>query len=181
MDNFTEQLIVRHNTKSDRLKLMITMIIGMIMILVLVLATLLTMGKGLFSFVGFILAVGTALIMWKQLEDSKVEYEYTFTNGELDVDKIIAKKKRREMLSVEVRSFTAFGKYTDSQEESEDMTIVLASTNIASEEFYADFTSEKYGLTRLVFCPNEKLLGYINASLPKQMRYEGSIGNAKEE
>ena len=76
------------------------------------------------------------------------------------------------MLTVSVRKFTAFGKYDDGLEETEDMTVVLVSDNIASHEYYADFEHEDYGKTRLVFCPNEKMLTNIRKSLPARLRAE---------
>jgi hypothetical protein len=99
-----------------------------------------------------------------------VEYEYTFTNGELDIDKIVAKKKRREMLSVSVGKFKEFGRYDDAPEETDDMTVVFATSNIASEEWYADFDHEQYGSTRLVFCPNENMIENMRKNLPRALR-----------
>ena len=40
-----------------------------------------------------------------------VEYEYTLTNDELDIDKVIAKRKRVELKSYNVKDFTEGGKY----------------------------------------------------------------------
>ena len=100
-----------------------------------------------------------------------MEYEYTFTNGELDIDKIIAQTKRKEMLSVSVGKFTDFGRYdVNTPEETADMTIIMATDNIAEHEFYADFTHEYYGKTRLVFAPNEKVVSNIINSLHPSIR-----------
>ena len=74
------------------------------------------------------------------------------------------------MLSVDVSKFTAFGKYNDSLEETSDMTVVLATDNIASGEYYADFPHEEYGSTRLVFSPDEKMLSNIKKALPRTLR-----------
>jgi hypothetical protein len=117
-----------------------------------------------------ILAAASGYGTYFIVQGTYVEYEYTFTNGELDIAKIIAKKKRAELLSVEVRSFTAFGKYDDELEETEDMTVVITSDNIASHEYYADFQHEEYGNTRLVFVPNDKMLEYIRRFLPAKIR-----------
>ncbi len=40
-----------------------------------------------------------------------VEYEYTLTNDELDIDKIIAKRKRISLKSYNVKDFSEGGKY----------------------------------------------------------------------
>ena len=64
---------------------------------------------------------------------------------------------------------------TDGMDESEDMTVVIASDNIASHEYYADFQHEEYGLTRLIFAPDERILDNIKKSLPPQLKRELNI------
>ena len=172
MDNFAEQLIKKNETASDKLKRIVLTIIGIIVTLMLLLLAAMQLQNGLVATIGIILSVVAAFGTFRIVQSSMIEYEYTFTNGELDVDKIIAKKKRSEMLTVNVRKFTAFGKYEDGMEETEDMTVVLVSDNIAEHEYYADFEHEDYGKTRLVFCPNEKMLSNIRKSLPAKLRAE---------
>lgn len=172
MDNFAEQLVKKNETSSDKLKRVVMTVIGTAAALLLLLLSALQLQNGLVATVGIILSVAAAFGTFHLVQSSMVEYEYTFTNGELDIDKIIAKKKRSEMLTVNVRKFTAFGKYEDGMEETEDMTVVLVSDNIAEHEYYADFEHEEYGVTRLVFAPNEKMLSNIRKSLPAKLRAE---------
>lgn len=170
MDNFAEQLVKRNETAADKAKRVTTVIIGIIVTLALLLLALIQLQSSLIATIGIILAVAAAFGTYYLVQSSMVEYEYTFTNGELDVDKIVAKKKRSELLSVDVRKFTAFGKYDDGLEETEDMTVILVSDNIASHEFYADFQHEEYGNTRLIFAPDEKLLANIKKLLPARLK-----------
>ncbi|MBR2283364.1 MAG: hypothetical protein IJ874_02940 [Ruminococcus sp.] len=172
MDNFAEQLVSRKQTSADRTKAIATMVGGGLLTIVLVIASLLMIGSPVAAFFGLILAAAAGYGTYFLIQNTQVEYEYTFTNGTLDIDKIIAKKKRLEMLSVEIGKFTAFGKYDDSMadNETEDMTVVTASDNIASGEYYADFPHDEYGSTRLIFSPDERILGCIRQSLPRQLR-----------
>jgi len=170
MDNFAEQLVRKNETSSDRNKRIAIVIGGIILTAAMVLMSCIQLDKPVLAFLGLILAAATGYGTYFLIQGSYVEYEYTFTNGELDIAKIIAKKKRIEMLSVEVRSFTDFGKYNEDMDESEDMTVVIVSDNIASREYYADFQHEEYGNTRLVFVPNEKMLQYIERYLPAKLR-----------
>ena len=172
MDNFAEQLVKKQMNGSARTKKFLTLFGGMMLTFFLAAFSflLLSMGTGLFPFVGLILAAGAGYGTFYLVQRMYVEYEYTFTNGELDIDKIIAKKKRKPLLSVSVGKFTAFGKYEEEPEETDDMTVVFATSNISSEEYYADFKHEQYGSTRLVFCPNEKMLENIQRSLPRALR-----------
>ena len=174
MDNFAEQLVKRSETSADKAKRLILIIVGVFFTVVIAGLAVLQLTKPIFAMLGLILAVagyGT----YFAVQGSYVEYEYTFTNGELDVDKIVAKKKRTAMVSTDIKKFTAFGKYTDGMDESEDMTVVIASDNIASHEYYADFQHEEYGLTRLIFAPDERILDNIKKSLPPQLKRELNI------
>ena len=74
------------------------------------------------------------------------------------------------MLSTNIRQFTDFGKYTDGMEEADDMTVILATDNIASHEYYADFNDENVGSARLIFAPDERMLENIKNSLPAKLR-----------
>ena len=170
MDNFAEQLVKKNETGSDRTRRTMMTIVGILLSLSLAVLSVLQLGSPLVSLLGFILAVAAGFGTYRMIQNTKIEYEYTFTNGELDVDKIIAQKKRREMMSTNVRQFTDFGKYSDDIEESEDMTVILATDNIASHEYYADFTDENIGKARLIFAPNEKMLENIQKFLPARLR-----------
>jgi len=172
MDNFAEQLVKRNETKSDSIRRIVTIITGSLFTLCLALLALLQLGQPLIALIGFVLAVAAGVGTFFLVQGSYVEYEYTFTNGELDVDKIIARKKRTALLSVPVRTFSAFGRYTENMEETEDMTVVIASDNIVSREYYADFDHKEYGKTRLIFVPDERMLENIKKSLPAKLRNE---------
>ncbi|MDE5557962.1 MAG: hypothetical protein K2J32_09805 [Ruminococcus sp.] len=170
MDNFAEQLVKKNLTASEKTKHTVMTVAGIIGTLILILFGLLTLGRPILSIIGFILAVGAGYGTFNTIQSSYIEYEYAFTNGELDVDKIIAKKKRKALISIEVNKFTDFGKYNDDIDEPENMTVVMSSDNIASHEYYADFQHEDYGLTRLVFSPNEKILDNIKRYLPTNLK-----------
>ena len=175
MDNFAEQLVKRSETSADKTKRLILIIVGVFFTVVIAGLAVLQLTKPIFAMLGLILAAVAGYGTYFAVQGSYVEYEYTFTNGELDVDKIVAKKKRTAMVSTDIKKFTAFGKYTDGMNESEDMTVVIASDNIASHEYYADFQHEEYGLTRLIFAPDERILDNIKKSLPPQLKRELNI------
>lgn len=169
MDCFAEQLVKREDTSSDKMKKYLIYGGGIFITIGFVILAILKMGSPL-SIVMLLLSAGMGYLTYYLGTSTYVEYEYTFTNGELDIDKITAKRKRTELLSVDVKSFTAFGKYSEDMSDSDDMTTVISSDNIASHEYYADFECEKYGKTRLIFAPDEKILEYIRDSLPYNVR-----------
>ena len=170
MDNFAEQLVKKNETSSDKTRRVMMIVVGILFSIALAVLALLQLGNPLVALLGFVLAVLSGYGTFNIVQNTYVEYEYAFTNGELDVDKIIAKKKRREMVSTNVRQFTDFGKYSDDLEETEDMTIIFATDNIASHEYYADFNDENVGSARLVFSPDERMLENIVKFLPAKLR-----------
>ncbi len=170
MDNFAEQLVKKNETASEKTKRTLMTVLGIVGTLIFLAVGILTLGIPLLSVVGFLLALATGYGTFNMIQSSYVEYEYAFTNGELDIDKIIAKKKRKSLISVEVNKFNAFGRYRDDFDEPENMTVVISSDNIASHEYYADFQHEDYGLTRLVFAPDSRMLDNIRKFLPANVR-----------
>ncbi len=97
-----------------------------------------------------------------------VEYEYSFVNGELTIDKISAKSKRKHMLDVDVKSFEKMGKYDPEKEEKLKITKVcdFSVDKYDSDTIYAYFKDSSGNNTLLIFTPNEKLIGsmktYVN-------------------
>ena len=170
MDNFAEQLVKKNETSSDKTRRVMVMVVGALLTLTLGALAILQLRNPILSLLGLALAAAAGYGTYHYVQNTYVEYEYTFTNGELDVDKIIAKKKRREMLSTNIRQFTDFGKYDDGMEESDDMTVIMATDNIASHEYYADFTDETVGSARLIFAPDERMLENIKKALPARLR-----------
>lgn len=170
MDNFAEQLVKKNETSSDKTRRVMLVIVGILFSLALAALSLTQLGRPFMALLGIVLAAISGYGTYYIVQNTYVEYEYTFTNGELDVDKIIAKKRRREMLTTNIRQLTDFGKYEDGMEESDDMTVILATDNIASHEYYADFTDETVGKARLIFAPDERMLENIRKSLPARLR-----------
>ena len=97
------------------------------------------------------------------------EYEYILTNGDLDIDKIIGKRKRKRLVSASIDSFTAFGKLSEAGDFSG--TTVLASGS-EGEAYYADFVHKTEGNVRIIFTPNERILDGMELFLPRQLRVE---------
>ncbi len=171
MDNFAEQLVKKELTSSDKTKNTLTVVGGIALTVIFAVASFMMLGSIIIAFIGMILAIACGCGTFLMARNSNVEYEYTFTNGELDIDKIIAQSKRKPMLTIQISKFTDFGKYDeDTSEETDEMTVVMATDNIASKEYYADFPHEEFGMTRLIFCPDEKMRENIANFLPMPLR-----------
>ena len=119
-----------------------------------------------------ILAIYFSFRLAKKLE---IEYEYTFTNGELDIDKIIAQRKRKRLISFNVNQITEFGIWDDDMEVEADSTMVLASdTSGKTKEFNMIFKHREYGDTTVFFSPNDRLIEMMLPYIPREIRSEFS-------
>lgn len=169
MDNFAEQLVKKHLASSDQFRKVAILVGGIFIALILAIISFMNIGN-IFSIIGLLLAAVAGYFTFYLIQGMDVEYEYTFTNGELDIDKIIAKKRRKELITIDVRKIKDFGKYDENASENGDAAIVLSSDNIASHEYFADFEHEEYGKTRLIFSPDERMLENICRMLPGNLR-----------
>lgn len=167
MDVFVEQLVKKPaDGKTLALKILIAfgvilvslfclylMLIGIVIALLLIFAAI---------YGGFYLISGL-----------NAEYEYIVTNGEIDIDKIIAKRKRKRLITAKPSKFEAFGKLADAAPVS-GITVVEAN-GIADEEaedYYIDFTHDSFGKVRLIFTPTERTLEAVTPFLPRPVKVE---------
>ncbi len=166
MDSYAEQ-IVRKADAGDSFKRMACMGGGVLAGVALVFIG----GLVKFSIIGVVLGVGALYAGLYLSSNYDVEYEYTIVNGEIDIDKILSKKRRQKMFTVKVNSFEQFGIYTnDTEEKSDIVTVSAIGDDKAYEIYYADFSDEKYGQCRLLFTPSEKILREVKPYLKGQLR-----------
>lgn len=171
MDVFMEQVVVKTPTSRDKMLEVLAKISAFAFAFALAFASI-----AFFPYIAPLALFLGFLAVWFSFRLSKrlvVEYEYALTNGELDVDKIIGKSKRKRLCSVHIGTITAFGKWNDDMLVEADSTIVLASDNSGKlDEYYMDFKYKDYGETTLFFSPNEKMLELITGYLPREIKRE---------
>jgi len=171
MDVFMEQVVKKEPTNRDKMLGIWLKLSAFAFAFGLVLASIAFFPyiAPLALFVGF-LAIWFAFKLEKKLV---IEYEYAFTNGELDVDKIVAKSKRKRLCSVHLGTIKAFGKWNDDMEVEADATMVIASDNSGElDEYFIDFNYKDYGETTLFISPNAQLLDMMIPFLPREIRRE---------
>lgn len=167
MDTFAEQLVKKSQNSSDSMKKVSILAGGGVIMALLLLLSFVT-------FFAFIFAAAAGYFMYRLLGGLNVEYEYTVTNGSLDIDKIVNQRKRINMISADVKDFTSFGLYLSADDEFDGTEIRAIGADHASgieeKPFYADFKNESYGNVRLVFSPNEKIIKCIKPYLPGKLK-----------
>ncbi len=164
MDNIAEQIVVRTKTAGDTLKF-----IG-IMLGTIILSSafmFLAIWMGFFSFVipaVLILFLGVYLV-----SGMNVEYEYIVTNNEMDIDKIIGRRKRKRMITVDLSQAEEFAAYPPENDVDADAT-VHASSGLEKDAHYLLVKHSAYGKVKVIFNPNEKIRTAITAELPRTLQ-----------
>lgn len=168
MDIFVEQLVRKPSDgKTTALKVLIAA--GMVIVTVL---CVLLMFIG-FAF-GIIIAAGAIYGGIYLMTGLDAEYEYIVTNGEMDIDKIIAKRKRKRLITAKASSFERFGKLSGAPQAGSGVTVVKADgiSSENTETYYADFTHPSMGNVRLIFSPEEKVVDGLKPFLPRLVKAE---------
>ena len=62
---------------------------------------------------GFLVFGGIAVLIWFKKDNLRIEYDYTFTNGDLDVGKVFGNARRKLMTSLSMKNVEACGPVTD--------------------------------------------------------------------
>ncbi|MCL2054356.1 MAG: DUF6106 family protein [Oscillospiraceae bacterium] len=164
MDIFVEQIVKKPPSGKDTaLKLLTALAMG----LVAVITTLLLFPIGIL-FLIFIIYI-TRLI----LSGYDSEYEYIVTNGELDIDKIIGKRKRRRLLTIKASDFTDYGELKNAPALDGEATLILAA-GVSEEseccDYYAEFKHKSFGNARLIFSPDDRVKNALKPYLARAVR-----------
>jgi len=165
LDVFLEKIVKRKKSIID-----IAIVAGII-----VLSLLLIMILGSLSFLrAFIplLFVGICYIAYALIRNRNIEYEYIVTNGDLDIDMIIAQKKRKRIFSGECKDFEMIAKLTSGQYDYNTQNIkkrILAVSSMQSQDVYF-ISLIKDGQKQLVFFePHPKMLESFKKYIPRKI------------
>ena len=97
-----------------------------------------------------------------------VEFEYIFTNGDLDIDIIYSKSRRRRVFTGSAKSFEAFATLKDAAHSGQfgqtAGTKCYASSK-AAENAYAFISTYKGKRLKVIFEPNETIMTAMNPFL----------------
>ena len=163
MDNICEQLVVKARTGSDRAKAVL-IILGMA-----VLAAALLFLSLILNFYILLLAIAVVVGGIYLLNGLSVEYEYIITNNELDIDKIIGRRKRKRMITVDLSRAENFCCYPMQEEPDADAT-VHATTGLEKDARYLFAAHKDYGKVGVIFNPNKITREAIVREFPNALR-----------
>ncbi len=158
MDVFNEQIVkIKSGAKNISLKILLWLAA-----LLLVFLTFLFIDY--LNTIAIIIIGGLFYGAYKLSSRLNVEYEYILTNGELDVDKIVAQSTRRRMVTIKCSDIEKVGKYSAGLKTHGKF---LMCCNPSENAFYVLARDTKNEAVCLVMEPNDKMKNGIKGYLPR--------------
>lgn len=154
-DLYIEQIVEKEESKKDRIKKIIIVIIACVISVLLSHPNL--FGGPINASPLIIVVAIAANYFFKRLN---IEYEYLYTNGILDIDCIYNKAKRKNIFSAKVSEFIVMAHINDTEHLSGYSALPIK--NFSSGEIYGNtymfITYYKKEKIKVIIEPNEKLL-----------------------
>lgn len=159
MDLFTERIISKKKDYLDYFIILGTIIISFIAaFLIISIAGPLYFGIGL----AFVAALGYAGYII--ITGRNIEYEYSLTSGDLEISKIISKRKRKRIFAGSCRQFETIDKVSSNRHNlliNSVMSKIRAVSSMNSEDAYFFITHYNNNKVIVYFEPDREILDII--------------------
>jgi len=160
-DIFKEQIVARKQTNKD-----LAIRICLVVVVALVFLVTITILNAL----GIIITIAVGFGAFYLMSFLRVEYEYIFTNGELDIDAIYNRSRRKRVFSAYVKNFELMAHVEDmvhtgsfsSAQETRDY-----SSGDIKENTYAFLINTSGKRLKVIIEPNEKMMDAISKAIPR--------------
>ena len=168
MDTFVEQIVAKKKSGKE-IAAIVLVAVGLVLIVGLTVL--------FFPLVGMfapILLFGAGYGAWWLITAQNIEFEYCVTNGDIDIDQIVARRKRKRIVSVSSKKIEAAGRYSPALFTGRQVDrLVMAVTSPDAENlYYFTYHSKKRGHTVVVFEPNERVKAAFREFLPRLIQMD---------
>lgn len=161
-DVFEEKLVKRASESKHAIY------IGACIFLTVVVALLSLVTSPILLVVAIILGIADYFIF----QSFDVEYEYTYVNGEMDFDKIVAKSRRKRLLSVDAHKLEMIGPkdshHLESLRRSKYKTFDFSSRK-EDHDVYEMYIRTENELLQILFEPNQNMLEAMRQLGPRKV------------
>jgi hypothetical protein len=162
MDIFIEQLVKKKSDAKDHLISAGVILAGVLLVLLSAL---------FFPPLAIPVLAAVCYGAYYLISSRSLEFEYSVTNGDITIDKIIARRRRKRMISIDAHTVEEMGKYSPQKHHAKTYgaRIVASETEDGANAWYFCAHHPKMGNVLVVFSPNEKTLDAIRPFLPRQV------------
>lgn len=163
MDNFYEQLVITHKTVQYKIMNFLTYLAGILALLMMT----------TFNFIPAIMVLAVAVGAYFFKKKLYVEYEYDFTNGEIDVDKIVEMKKRTRVLTFNIKDVELLAPENSNYVNdfaNKPSKVLQCYPNTSEAQVYVAMITGGNERMQLRFVPNEELLAHCYKYNPRAVK-----------
>lgn len=159
-DFYTEQLVKKQATMKD------------VFIKALLVALAIVSVFAVFMFpLAIIVPVIVIAVVVFLLRKLDVEYEYLYVNGDLDIDKIMHKAKRKRIFSTNISNMELLApEGTPELNQYHNAKVLDYSSGRADVKRYVFVTAENGQVTKLIFEPNDTIVEGIFLMAPRKVK-----------
>ena len=173
MDVFFEQIVPIKKDSKVILLQSLMWLAGLILAAIIVFAFTLYLYTALP--VGVALAFGVIYLCVRWSNNFNCEFEYIFTNGDLDIDKIIAKQKRERKITFNVEKTEQICRYDAAKTDLSRYKKVIHACSSGDNAVAMVVRHKTEGLCILIFTPEEKMLNKIKEFIPRSVIRESDL------
>ncbi|GHU91645.1 hypothetical protein FACS1894202_13460 [Clostridia bacterium] len=159
-DIFIEHMVARRKTVNNHIQ----SVLYVLLLISVVLAGFTINNAILNALIPFV-AAGGAWLVWWLIRNQTVEFEYILTNGEIDIDRVLGRSKRKRITTVDVRNFEVFEPYDEAHFSKYKNAVFVrkfdASSGVGtdgSRKFVITPAKEGGGKLLLIFEPDERMI-----------------------
>lgn len=163
-DNVREEIVFKHKKAFSMFAYVIiifTAVISGLIGSVMLMGVIGQNGFSLPNLIGLVIFGGGAVLMWFGKDYLKVEYEYSFTNGVVDIAQVVNNRRRKELVSFKTKEAEMVASIEDPKlrnfESRQNIKKVKAVLNSDSEIYYAVFRKNEVQYL-LYFEPSKEFL-----------------------
>ena len=170
MDVFIEQLVSRKSGARDAtLKSIIIAATASVSVFLLYFALAVAAFMPFLMVVSITLMSGGIWLASHLIKGLNIEYEYILTNKELDIDKIIGRRKRKRLITLNLATAEEFDLYRTEFNTQTDAT-VAAHDNTFSNIWYIVGKHNTHGKVIVLFSPSDEFLIHLNNAVPHKVK-----------
>ncbi len=114
--------------------------------------------------------IGLAVVDILLFKDSTMEYEYIYMNGDIDVDRIIAKQRRKRMMSFQLEDMVVIAKANSGEVKPyQKIKVYDFSSGTDNQNVYKMIVSKSGTMEAVLFEPNEKIIQDMKRRAPRKV------------
>ncbi len=171
MDHFMEEVVVKHRRgMQEVLYIMANVLMVLMALLGMMMLPMLFSSFSVFGLIETAIMIGGAVLLFLRKDRLRAEFEYTFTNGELDFAQVFNNQKRKSLGTMRVKNVEAFGPV-----DSNEFRKLLNMPGLKRKNWFLNREAKLYyfyyqkesNKTMIVLEPSAELVEMIRKYLPR--------------